>query len=227
MDVDLDLAICLKYILEIGDVEMDFENAEETNNERKPCTYCPKTFKSNKTLERHYAKFHAGENEEIEKRKLIIRSVIAGCISEIVNDLCLDETTRDQISNYTVDNIPKSYYNEVARIFRALKQNGDAGEFYEDYFASITQNAALYFPELPFPSCVTLAMKISDKLLAKSQPDLESPSEEPRFDNLTEKELGGLQYLAGFHPKGEKVDEEVRTCCQRTAGRIPGRSSKT
>ena len=29
MDVDLDLAICLKYVLDIGDVEMDFDNTDE------------------------------------------------------------------------------------------------------------------------------------------------------------------------------------------------------
>ena len=199
MDINFDLALCLRYILEIGDVEMEFENADDKNGERKACTYCSKTFKSITTLERHHAKFHAEEKEENEKRRLLIWSVIVDCIGGIESDLCLDDATRNQISNYTVEDVPKSYFDEVSRIFRTLKRNGDAGKFYEDYFASITQNAVLYFPNLPFPGCVTLAMKISDKLLAKSQPELESSSNvQLESENLTEMELGGLQYLAGY-----------------------------
>ena len=199
MDVDFDLAVCLKYILEIGDVDMEVESVEEKSDEhRKPCSYCPKTFKTKVTLERHYANFHGGESEEMEKRRELIRDVVLTCTKEVANDLCLDDTSRYQIHHYDVDHIQKSFYEEVGRIFRNLKRTGDAGEFYEDFFATITQNSGLYFPELPHPSCVTFALKLSDKLLAKSQPNFDAQAEHNPTDELSDKELGGLQYLAGY-----------------------------
>ena len=61
MDVDFDLSISLKYVLNLGDVEMEIESTEEKGDvHRKSCAYCPKTFKTTITLERHTTKFHAG-----------------------------------------------------------------------------------------------------------------------------------------------------------------------
>ena len=163
--------------------------------------YCPKTFKTAITLERHTTKFHAGESEEIVKRLNLIRTVVSTCSQEIKDDLCLDEKTRSEIYGYSIENLPESFFEEVGRMFQNLKRSGDAGEFYSDYFASITQNSVFYFPALLHPSCATLAMEIWDKLLTEIQSVHKTTSEKSLEEDLSAMELGGLQYLAGYADK--------------------------
>ena len=204
-DVDFDLAITLKYVLDLGDVEMEVvsESEDDTVVNREKCQHCRKTFKNNTTLNRHCAKYHIDEPEEMEKRRREILSAISACITDINTDLCLDEDTRQRISNYKMENLEKtSLINELSKMYKKLKKDGDAGEFYSSFYASVTLNSTLYFPNLPHPSCATLAIKLADKLLActQEQPiaDASNGASEENIKELSPMELGGLQYLAGY-----------------------------
>ena len=161
-----------------------------------------KTFKNTNTLSRHCAKYHLEEPIEKQKRVRIISDAISNIIKNIETDLCIDDDTRRQISQYDINNLGISLTNELNKIFKQLTKNGDADEFYSSYYASITLNAALYFPNRPHPSCATFAIKLADKLLASTHdqpiPAVEEGETGMEPEELSEMELGGLQYLAGY-----------------------------
>ena len=160
-----------------------------------------KTFKNTKTLNRHCAKFHFEEPGENEKRIRVIFDAISNIIKNIGNDLCIDDDTRRRISEYDVSNLSRSLENEVNKIYKQLIKTGDADEFYSTYYASIAQNAGLYFPNLSHPSCITFAIKLADKLLASTNENPIPPVDRETFDTeeeLSAMEIGGLQYLAGY-----------------------------
>ena len=137
-------------------------------------------------------------------------------IADIQKDLCIDDDTRQKISTYNIENIGTSLNNEVSKIFRQLKKTGNPDEFYSDYYASIAMNAGLYFPKLPMPACTTFAIKLADKLLAAVNGATAVTKEQfERMDlNLTEREVGGLQYLCGYIIKNlmGKVDRWTKMC---------------
>ena len=217
-DIVFDLAITLRYVLDLGDEEMEIVDSgdSEENRDRVPCLHCKKTFKNNTTLGRHCSRFHLEEPSEREERIQTVNNAILTVINDIPKDLCIDDDTRKKISSYDVANLGTSLVNEVSKIFKELKKSGDPDEFYSSYYASIAMNAGLYFPNLQQPACTTFAMKLADKLLASVNDGRTDTSEEfEEVDlNLTDMELGGLQYLCGYIIKNltRKVDRWTKKC---------------
>ena len=72
----------------------------------------------------------------------------------------------------------------------------DGDGFYSSFYSIIVLNASNYLPELGRPASTLLAQKLADKLFNHFKHPKEIAGVE--VPPVTEKEIGGLQYLAGY-----------------------------
>ena len=86
--------------------------------------------------------------------------------------------------------------------------------FYASYFSKIVINANIYF-QLSGPECTLFAKTLADKILCHfSKTNSGEPVES--FKPISEREMGGLQYLAGY------VLRKLKSAAQKNKNRTDG-----
>ena len=107
---------------------------------------------------------------------------------------CFTTHLREEIANFT-SNPSEDLLQILNQIYNALLKTKDGDGFYSSFYSIVVLNASKYLPELERRASTLLAQKLADKLFnhfkPKEIPDVEIPP-------ATEKEMGGLQYLAGY-----------------------------
>ena len=107
---------------------------------------------------------------------------------------CFTTHLHEEIANFT-SNPSEDLLQMLNQIYNALLKTKDGDGFYSSFYSIVVLNASKYLPELERPTSTLLAQKLADKLFnhfkPKEIPDVDIPP-------VTEKEMGGLQYLAGY-----------------------------
>ena len=91
--------------------------------------------------------------------------------------------------------VTETLLNAVQDIYKKLVRSSDGEKFYSTFYSQIVLTASTNFPNLEEPLCTLLATKLADKLFYYKKPQ-QLPSNKP--SPVTEKEMGGLQYLSGY-----------------------------
>lgn len=118
-------------------------------------------------------------------------------IMKLSDDLCYTEGIRTKISKYNkIQQSSTLLLPEVKGLLKSLSKKGDAEKYYQDYYSKIVYKANLFFPSLEKPYSTLLAKRIGDKVLSFFKCPAAGPINRPL--EISTKELGSLQYLAGY-----------------------------
>ena len=133
--------------------------------------------------------------EDIPKLDITtIKTLLMDTQKSLSENECFTTHLREEIANFT-SNPSEDLLQILNQIYNALLKTKDGDGFYSSFYSIVVLNASKYLPELERPASTLLAQKLADKLFnhfkPKEIPDVEIPP-------VTEKEMGGLQYLAGY-----------------------------
>ena len=111
-------------------------------------------------------------------------------------DECYTQEIRNKLKEYEFV-LTESLLFKVMGIYKALKKTCSGENFYSNFYSSIVIDAESYFPGLVKPLCTLFATKLADKIFNFfNRPPLQVSATQP--PTITEKEMDGLQYLAGY-----------------------------
>ena len=87
-------------------------------------------------------------------------------------------------------------FNKVRETYDNLSNSNNAEKFYSSFYSTIVVKADMYLPNLPKPNCTLLATALAEKLYSYFKRSPKTVIVKPK--EITEKEIGGIQYLAGY-----------------------------
>lgn len=161
------------------------------------CPRCDKICKNKGGLTRHETIKHVQKTDlkiDIDTVKMLLINT-QNLLSE---NKCFPEHLREQIQNYQA-NPTADLIQILNNIYDDLAKSKDADAYYTSVCSIIVLNASNYIPELEKPASTLIAQKLADKVFHHfKQPHDISTVKVP---SITEKEMGGLQYLAGYTVK--------------------------
>lgn len=149
-------------------------------------------------MTRHATAKHGLKNDIKPDMKLDIKT-IKTLLMETQNTLCenkcFPEHLREKIKNYS-SNPTEDLMCILNKVYGCLVKSKDGDAYYSSFYSIVVLNASAYLPELERPASTLLAQKLADKLFHYFKKPEETSS--IKVPSVTEKEMGGLQYLAGY-----------------------------
>ena len=124
-----------------------------------------------------------------------LKILINEALTALKSNRCYLEELRETLSKYNIS-ISNSLHNEIKNIYHKLESTGDAEAFFASYYSIIVLFADTYFLNLEKHLCTLLATKTGDKIFCYFKTPSQFPHEAPT--PISEKEMNGLQYLAGY-----------------------------
>ena len=112
------------------------------------------------------------------------------------HDQCLRQERRDSIAQftYTADEI-LAVNNEITKICRKFQEKKNPEKFVSSFLVEITSKVILFFPKYSQVSSSTLMMQLGEDIFCyMKKPESIEKTPTP----ISEKEMGGLNYLAGY-----------------------------
>ena len=87
----------------------------------------------------------------------------------------------------------------IGTSFEKFCKSSNAEQFFMSFYSNIVKYSEKYI-QLPHPFCVTVATKFGEKLLAnfKRKRNRVVFNDPTKIKQITEREMGGLQYVAGY-----------------------------
>ncbi|XP_065669613.1 uncharacterized protein LOC105845928 isoform X2 [Hydra vulgaris] len=185
------------------DEEFVIENIVDAGEESTPgsfkCDDCGKICKSKGGLTRHRSCKHLLLKEIFEPSNAMSSTILSDLVLEsqksLSEDNCYNLTRRECIKCYHFI-LTEALYADVKKIYDVLSKSNNAENYYSSFYNKIVINADVYFPELEKPNSTLLATQLADKVLVyfKRMPN----NEAKKIENVTNDEIGALQYLAGY-----------------------------
>ena len=150
-------------------------------------------------MTRHTTVKHGTKSEKAEDiqklENITIKTLLVDTQKALSEDECFPNHLREKIRSYT-SNPSEDLVHILNQIYNRLMKTKDGEEFYSSFYSIIVLNASMYLPELERPASTLLAQKLAVKPFhhfkqPQNIPDVHVPP-------VTEKEMGALQYLAGY-----------------------------
>ena len=136
---------------------------------------------------------HTAEEKEVDVQTLT--NLVNEAKEAFSSNMCYPVELRENISKYTF--LPsKTIISEVSTIMKKLQKSRDGEIFYASFYSNIVLYAEKHFLNLQKPACTLLATKVADKIFSFCKNPPQFPHKAP--PKITEKEMGRLQYLAGY-----------------------------
>ena len=172
------------------------------------CGECEKSLKTQGGLMHHKCKHVLISDKDFEEKMCdLIENTKKGNFS------CYPDDIKSAIINYHDHSTPL-FLADTKIIVEAFMNRNDADTFYASYFSKIVINANFYF-QLSGPECTLFAKTLGDKILCNfSKTNSGEPVES--FKPISEREMGGLQYLAGY------VLRKLKSAAQKNKNRTAG-----
>ncbi|XP_047123666.1 uncharacterized protein LOC124806636 [Hydra vulgaris] len=186
------------------DEEFIIANIVDVGEESTPgsfkCDDCGNICKSKGGLTRHRNCKHLQLKETFDTSRNTMSSIILSDLvlesqKNLSEDNCYNLTRRECFKCYNFI-LTEALYADVKKIYDILINTNNAESYYSSFYNKIVINADVYFPELGKPNSTLLATQLADKVLAyfKRMPNKEAK----QIKNITNDEIGALQYLAGY-----------------------------
>ena len=150
------------------------------------------------TRTKHVSNNNSPQNQILEETLQIseVEDLMKQSQESLYKNKCYPEDIRLKIKDHTFK-VNTSFMNQVQDIYKKLKKSGDAENFYINYYTNIILKASNFIENLQVPLCTLLTKNFGDKLFHYSK-QKEVASEIPSTKAISLKELGALQYLAGY-----------------------------
>lgn len=189
----------LEEDIEVYDDEFDNAVTDITKTGTFNCTMCCKSYKTKGGLTRHTLKHREPVDEKFTFNDL--ECTINNAVSTLSKDMCLTEERRESFSSFVYkEEEMGAFHKEIEVLYANLASSNNAEDFYACYFGTCVRNAAKYFKDLPLTSSTMLATKIGENVFthfqkkSKGTSSLSSSNPTP----IADREIGALQYLAGY-----------------------------
>ena len=177
------------------------------------CTTCQKVYKTETGLSRHISLKHSSSLSSSEKKKYYQKlerskfdEIFKESVDSLAKDECYPEYIRDQFKTLVMDNLQPNndLYEDVVVIYQKLNKNSDPEKFFSAFYGKIVLESEKYVG-VKNPQSTLITSKIAEKLLyyfkvfqQDEKSSSSSSSEAEQHVSLSERELHGLQYLAGY-----------------------------
>ena len=193
-----------RYFLKVGffddedeELNIDFDAAieEVTSTGSFNCEICQKKYKTVGGLKRHKMNIHS-KVTDFHLDLNILEELLTQSIEIASKDLCLKVERRTCISKFVYQKVEiVQLLEEISKICKDFLENKDPEKFFSSYFSSITASAETFFPNYPSVSSTTVMMQLDEVIFAKlNKTELTERIPTP----ISEKEMDGLNYLAGY-----------------------------
>ena len=167
---------------------------------------CHKVYKSKAGLSRHMKAKHGhgsvekgGTADDVRIKDSLKHSDVEALMVEtqkaVTVNNCFPVIIRDTISKNELL-LTDMLFNKITTLYMQLCNNGNGEKFYAEFYSTIALNASDYLPDLEKPACTLFATKLADKLFHFYKHPTQSVEARPTI--ISEKEMGGLEYLAGY-----------------------------
>ena len=175
------------------------------------CNTCQKVYKIETGLSRHRPQKHSSSSsEKTEYYQKLERSkfdeIFKESVDSLAKDDCYPEDIRDQFKTLVIDNMQpnNNLYEDVVVIYQKLTKNSDPEKFFSKCYGKIVLQSEKYVG-VKNPQSMLITSKIAEKLLHYfkvlqhcGEGSLSSSSETEIHISVSERELHGVQYLAGY-----------------------------
>ena len=130
---------------------------------------------------------HTAEEKEVDVQTLT--NLFNEAKEAFSSNMCYPVELRENISKYTF--LPsETMISEVSTIMKKLQKSRAS------FYSNIVLYAEKHFLNLQKPACTLLATNVADKIFSFCKNPPQFPHKAP--PKITEKEMGGLQYWAGY-----------------------------
>ena len=161
------------------------------------CSSCSKYFKTTGGLRRHQR--HCSKSET-QLEKDTTQQIFQETISDVLADECYPDEIKIELKTFIPhENQITILFEEIKPIYEKFCKSSNAEQFFMSFYSNIVKCSEKYI-QLPHPLCVTVATRFGEKLLAhfrrkQNEVVFNDPT---NIKEITEREMGGLQYLAGY-----------------------------
>ncbi len=189
------------------DIELAAANIglQQDDSIRFSCKVCNKKYKTEGGLKRHSEKKHPTNNQQgaecvnTVNSKVLNEADIIELVQEAKNELaknkCYPQLLREKIDEHQF-RLTEELHNSLLDAYSILKKCADAEKFFSFFYGKIVLKASQLIPGLQQPMSTLLAKHLGDKMLFFFRKPKQLLS--PEVPSITDKEIGGLQYLAGY-----------------------------
>ena len=163
------------------------------------CSICGKSYKTNGGLSRHTTKKHQDPVDDTFEWSSL-KGIIVKSVEALSKDMCLSLERRESFSALIYEEAEmEPLLSEIKPLYAQLVLKNNAEQFYACYYGSCILNAIYFFKGLPLQSSTMLASKVGENIMLhfkRSSGSSFSNSTNPT--PITDREIGALQYLAGY-----------------------------
>ena len=162
------------------------------------CSSCSKYFKTTGGLRRHQR--HCSKSET-QLEKDTTQQIFQETISDITADDCYPDEIEIELKTFVPhENRITILFEEVKPIYEKFCKSSNAEQFFMSFYSNIVKCSEKYI-QLPHPLCITVATRFGEELLARFRRRKQNEvvfNDSTNIKEITEREMGGLQYLAGY-----------------------------
>ena len=162
------------------------------------CSSCSKYFKTTGGLRRHQR--HCSKSET-QLEKDTTQQIFQETISDITADDCYPDEIKIELKTFVPhENRITILFEEVKPIYEKFCKSSNAEQFFMSFYSNIVKCSEKYI-QLPHPLCITVATRFGEELLARFRRRKQNEvvfNDSTNIKEITEREMGGLQYLAGY-----------------------------
>eukprot|EP00794_Sanderia_malayensis_P002686 gene2686-3108_t len=184
---------------------------QQDDSTRFSCEICKKKYKTKSGLNRHNNKKHGGVAESNPQELLERESVnntsipclntanIVELVQQSKEELSKNERyplmLRENITQYQF-HLTEELQSALCSSYSILAKHADADKFFSFFYSKVVLKAEELVPGLQKPMSTLLAKNLGDKILYFFRKPQQLPS--PEVKPISNKEIDGLQYLAGY-----------------------------
>ena len=184
-----------------------------TNHGKYMCNTCQKVYKTEAGLSCHISQKHSSSSLSSSSEKKYYQKLERSKFDEIfkesvdssTKDECYPEYIRDQFKALVMNNMQPNndLYEDLVVIYQKVTKNSDPEKFLSAFYGKIVLESEQYVG-VKNPQSTLITSKIAEKLLhyfkvfQQDEEGSSSSSEAEQHISLSERELHGLQYLAGY-----------------------------
>lgn len=120
--------------------------------------------------------------------------LLVECQKAISADKCYPANLRSMLENHEIK-FNKQLIAEIDMICKKLLKTWNAEEYYSSFYANIVMYASTFL-NLEMPMSTLMMKKLAEKLFYKYKCPKQTAMPQP--EGITDREIGGLQYLCGY-----------------------------
>lgn len=143
------------------------------------------------------------ESTRVFENDVINETTLQSLVKESQNALGKDTSSYPDlvcraVKNYVFEDHEKVLLKEIQKILKNINPRAEVRKFYSSFHSEIIMHSTLFFKRLRAPMCTLLATKLADYILTLFWPTQKSMSFVLNGSTFTEKEMNGIQFVAGY-----------------------------